>query len=77
MERRSNPADCTRFASVVRQFTPSRIERQLLAQVFEFVVSRRRQEQPAAFATVNDQPPNEELQRATSRSARGLARSAA
>ena len=77
MERRSNQADGTRLASVVRQFTPSRIEHQLLAQVFEFVVSARRQGQPAAFDSVDDQQPSEELQRADGRTSCGTARSAA
>ena len=77
MERRSNQADSTRLASVVRQFTPSRIEHQLLAQVFEFVVGVRRQEQPAAFDSVDDQQLSEELQRAYGGTLRGTTRSAA
>ena len=77
MERRSNQADSTRLASVVRQFTPSRIELQLLAQVFEFIVSMQRQAQPAAFNSVDDHQPSEELQRGGGRTSRGTARSAA
>lgn len=77
MERRSNRADRTRLASVVRQFTPSRIEHQLLAQAFEFVVTVRHQGQPAAFDSVDDQQPSEELQRADGRTSRGTARSTA
>ena len=77
MERRSNQADSTRLASVVRQFTPSRIEHQLLAQVFEFVVSVPRQEQSAALDFVDDQQPSHELQRADGRTLRGTTRSAA
>ncbi len=41
MERRPSRASGTKLASVVRQFTPARIERQLLAQVFECVVTVR------------------------------------
>lgn len=76
MERRSNQAESTRLAPVVRQFSPSRIEHQLLAQVFEFVVSVRCPE-PLVVDAVGDQQPNEELPRAEGRTARGTARSAA
>jgi hypothetical protein len=77
MECRSNQAESARFASVVRQFTPSRIEHQLLAQVFEVVVSVRRPERPPAFDSVDDQQPNDELQHADGKISCGTARSAA
>lgn len=77
MERRTNQAESTRRTSVVRQFAPSRIEHQLLAQVFECVVSTRHPEPPAAFDSVDDQQPNDELQRADDRMPCGTARSAA
>ena len=38
-------------AMVVRQFTPSRIERQLLAQVFELVCARRCAVEESGLAT--------------------------
>ena len=77
MERRSYQAESPRLASVVRQFTPSRIERQLLAQVFEFLVSVRPPRQPAVLGPGDGQQPNEELPRADGRTSRGTARSAA
>lgn len=77
MERHSNQAVITRFASVVRQFNPSRIEHQLLDQVFEFLVGARRQAPAAAFDSADDQHLSEELQRAGGRTSRATARSAA
>lgn len=59
MERRSIQARSAMLASVVRQFAPSRIEQQLLGQVFEFVVTLRRHGQPAEFDPVDDQPREE------------------
>ncbi len=44
MERQAVLASKAMLATVVRQFAPSRIERQLLAQVFECVVTVRRPE---------------------------------
>jgi len=41
MDRRGKPASNAAIALVVRQFSPSRIERQLLTQVFECVVAKR------------------------------------
>ena len=58
MERRSNQSGSAMLASVVRQFSPSRIEQQLLGQVFEFVVTRRHG-QPAEFDPLDDQPREE------------------
>jgi hypothetical protein len=43
MDRRGKSAGSAAIALVVRQFSPSRIERQLLTQVFECVVARRRE----------------------------------
>jgi len=42
MDRRGKSAGSAAIALVVRQFSPSRIERQLLTQVFECVVAGRR-----------------------------------
>ena len=77
MERRSNQAESPRPASMVRQFSPSRIEHQLLAQVFEFLVSVRRMGRPEAFGPVDDRPLSEERQCAGGRTTRGSTRSAA
>lgn len=63
MERRSKRVESTRLSAVVRQFSPSRVEHQLLAQVFEFVVSVRCSGCPAAFGCVDDRQSNEEQQR--------------
>ena len=41
MERHARNASKAMLATVTRQFIPSRIERELLAQVFEFVVTER------------------------------------
>ncbi len=53
MDRHANNARNVKLATVVRQFRPSRIERQLLAQVFEFVVATRSDGQQAAFDSMN------------------------
>lgn len=42
MDRRGTSASKAAMALIVRQFLPSRIERQLLTQVFECVVTPRR-----------------------------------
>jgi hypothetical protein len=47
------------LATVVRQFAPSRIEHQLLAQVFEFVVTVQHNGPPAAFDLFDDLQPNQ------------------
>jgi hypothetical protein len=39
MERRSNSAGNESLAVVIRQFSPTRIERELLARAFEVVVT--------------------------------------
>lgn len=59
MERRSNRTGSPLLASVVRQFIPSRIEHQLLGQVFESVVTLRRHGQPAACDSLDDREPDE------------------
>lgn len=42
MERQARVASKAMLAMVVREFSPSRIERQLLTQVFEYVVTVHR-----------------------------------
>lgn len=77
MERLSKRVDSTRLSSVVRQFSPSRVEDQLLAQVFEFVVSPRCSGRPAAFGCVDVRESNEEQQRAYVKPLHDTARNAA
>ena len=77
MERRSKEAVCRSLGSVVRQFTPSRLEHQLLAHVFEFVVSARF---PGPLVTSNpavDSQSNKEPQFTDAEALRGRTRSAA
>jgi hypothetical protein len=77
MERRSNQAESPRLAAVVRQFTASRIEQQLLAQVFECLMGMRPGEPLAAHGAVDNQQRTEDLHRADGNPSRGAARSAA
>lgn len=77
MERRSRPSGNTRLSSVVRQFTPSRIELQLLAQVFEIVVSVRCPLLLAAADSVPDRHSNAEPQGMDGKPFHGRARRAA
>lgn len=77
MERRSRPSGNTRLSSVVRQFAPSRIELQLLAQVFEFVVSVRCPALHAAADSVLDRHSNVEPQGMDGKPLHGRPRSAA
>jgi hypothetical protein len=77
MERLSKRVDSTRLSSVVRQFSPSRVEHQLLAQVFEFVVSARCSGRPAAFGCVDARESNKEQQRMYVKLLHGTARNAA
>jgi hypothetical protein len=77
MERRSRPSGNTRLSSVVRQFTPSRIELQLLAQVFEIVVSVRCPLLLAAADSVPDRHSNVESQGTDGKPLHGRPRSAA
>jgi hypothetical protein len=48
MERPARNASKAMLATVTRQFMPSRIERELLAQVFEFVVTERHRDRSMA-----------------------------
>lgn len=77
MERRLRPSGSTRLSSVVRQFTPVRIERQLLAQVFEFVVGAPRPLQLAASDTAPDRQFDDERQHTNVESLHSRTRSAA
>lgn len=77
MERRLNRASSAMLASVVRQFAPSRIEQQLLGQVFEFVVTLRRHGQPTQFDPLDDQPREEDCRRLNGSISSGQERSAA
>ncbi len=77
MERLAKRVASTRFSSVVRQFSPSRIEHQLLAQVFEFVVSVRCSGRPVTLGCVDDGESNEEQQRTYVKPLRAKARNAA
>ena len=60
MESRSIKADTPMSAKVVRQFVPSRIERQLLAQVFECIVNTRGESQPVACDSDPNSAPHEQ-----------------
>jgi hypothetical protein len=62
MERQPKRLDSTRLSSVVRQFSPSRVEHQLLAQVFECVVSASCSRHPAAFDWADGRQSNDEQQ---------------
>lgn len=77
MERRSKRLDSTQLSSVERQFSPSRVEHQLLAQVFEIVVSPRCSGRRSKSDCVDDRPSNDERQHTDGRSFYGNARSAA
>jgi hypothetical protein len=61
MDRRWKSAGSAAIALVVRQFSPSRIERQLLTQVFERVVTRRRE----AYTLVDDAGESDTLKEST------------
>ena len=76
MERQPRQASKAMLATVTRQFAPSRIERELLAQVFEFVVTERHSDQPKAANASGAQQPNAERRNSNQSMAR-LARSAA
>lgn len=58
MERKPKRLESTRLSSVVRQFCPSRVELQLLAQVFECVVSAPCLRHPAASDCADDRQSN-------------------
>jgi hypothetical protein len=77
MDRRGKPASNAAIALVVRQFSPSRIERQLLTQVFECVVTRRRDAHEVAGDGVGHPDTYEVSQLAETTSSREATRSAA
>jgi hypothetical protein len=77
MERRSNHPKDAMLASLIRQFAPSRLEHQLLAQVFESVVAVRRRGQPATLDSAGDPQPNEEQRVVAGNISRFARRSAA
>lgn len=74
MERQPKRPKSTQFSSVVRQFRPSRVERQLLAQVFECIVSAQ---QPTALSWADDRQANDEQHNTDAQSLHGKIRSAA
>ena len=56
MDRPLNNAGNALTAVVIRQFTPSRIERQLLAQVFELVCGPRCETEASHLAALRTSP---------------------
>jgi hypothetical protein len=60
MERQARVASNALLAMVVREFSPSRIERQLLTHVFEYVVTVHRADNSEQDKFNNDQPPCEQ-----------------
>lgn len=76
MDRLGKSASKAAAALVVRQFSPSRIERQLLTQVFECVVARRREAHEAGDDAVGPGT-YETLRLAETTSSREATRSAA
>jgi len=77
MERQAVVAGKAMLATVVRQFAPSRIERQLLAQVFECVVTVRRPEGSGLDELIGDPSFRETLSDADDSAATITTRSAA
>jgi hypothetical protein len=77
MDRRGNSAGKAAMALIVRQFSPSRIERQLLTQVFECVVTTRRDAYAVGNGGGEDLATNEIPRLAETISSRVAARSAA
>jgi hypothetical protein len=77
MDRRGKSASDAATALVVRQFSPSRIERQLLTQVFECVVATRRDAHEVVGNGVDDPETNEVSRLAETTSSREATRSAA
>ena len=76
MDRRGKFAGSAVIALVVRQFSPSRIERQLLTQVFEYVVASQCAGHPVGVAAEN--PDTQEVLRfADTNSSHQVKRSAA
>lgn len=56
MDRQTRVASKSVLAMVVREFSPSRIERQLLTQVFEYVVTVHRSDISEQDKINNDSP---------------------
>ena len=77
MERQRKRLESTQLSSMVRQFSPSRVELQLLAQVFECVVSARCSRHPSALDGADDGQSNDKRQRTDVKLLRGKTRSAA
>ena len=77
MERHARNASTVMLATVTRQFVPSRIERELLAQVFEFVVTERHPDRSAAADAFDAQQPKAAPRVSNQNTARLAARSAA
>ena len=77
MERHARNASTVMLATVARQFVPSRIERELLAQVFEFVVTERHPDRSAAADAFDAQQPKAAPRVSHQSIARLAARSAA
>ena len=77
MDRRGKSASDAAIALVVRQFSPSRIERQLLTQVFECVVATRRDVHEVVGHGAGDPETNEVSRLAETTSSREATRSAA
>ena len=77
MDRREKSASDAATALIVRQFSPSRIEHQLLTQVFECVVATRRDTHEVAGNGVDDLVTNEVSRLAETTSSREATRSAA
>lgn len=77
MERHARDASKAMLATVIRQFVPSRIERELLAQVFESVVTERHSDRRTAADAFDAQQANVEPRVSNQNMARLAARSAA
>jgi hypothetical protein len=77
MERPARNASKVMLAAVTRQFIPSRIERELLAQVFEFVVTEQHPERSTAANAFDAQQPKVAPRVSNPSIARLAARSAA
>jgi hypothetical protein len=76
MDRRGKSASKAAMALVVRQFLPSRIEQQLLTQVFECVVTMRRDAHTLVRDGGRDPATNEVSRLAETTSSRVATRSA-
>ncbi len=77
MERQPKRPKSNQFSSVVRQFRPSRVEQQLLAQVFECVVNACCSRQPVAPSRADHRQANDEQQDTDAKSLHSKIRSAA